>query len=144
MKTKYGIAALVTALAVILVAQLADPGGGRGFLEVPFLLSLLLVVMSASRFAKGYWGAAGPRAHDEFERQVLDRAGARAHNAMLLLLASVFAWLVIAGLVGAPLPGSAGDWAILGLSMLGIGMALPALFAEQASPTEDGGSDQGA
>lgn len=144
MKTKYAIAALITALAVILVAQLASPGGnGRGFLEAAFLLSMLLMVMAASRFAKGHWvTGAGPRPHDEFERQVMDRAGARAHRVMLLLLAAVFAWLVVAGLSSAPMPGSAGDWATLGLSLLGIGIALPALFAEQVSPTADAEADE--
>ena len=141
--TASAIAAMIAALTAIGIAQLADPGnGGGGYMRVALLISLLVVVMSASRFVKSRWSSSGPSGgHDELERQILARAGARAHIVILLLLAIIFGWLVVAELIGARAPQSASDWATLGLSIIGIGFALPILFAERMSPTTTEDSD---
>lgn len=142
--TASAIAAMIVALGAISVAQLADPGnGGGGYMRVALLVSLLVIMMSASRFVKGRWGLAKTsQHHDEFEQQVLARAGARAHVVMMLLLTAIFGWLAVAGLTGSRVPQSASDWATLGLSVVGIGFALPILFAERLSPTAASGTDQ--
>lgn len=137
MKTKHVIAAMIAALAVNLVAQLADPGnGGGGYMAVAALIGLLVIPMSASRYVNIGWGVAGAsRRRDEFEQNVLARAGARAHIAVLLLLSTIFGWLVVAAQTGLPVPQSASDWGTVGLSVLGIGFAFPILLAERMSPT---------
>jgi len=137
MKTKHALAAMIAALAVNLVAQLADPGnGGGGYMAVAAVLGFLVIPMSASRYVNVGWGLAGTsKRHDEFEHNVMVRAGARAHVAVLLLLSAIFGWLVVAAQVGLPVPQSASDWGTVGLSVLGIGLALPILLAERLSPT---------
>jgi GNAT superfamily N-acetyltransferase len=131
------LAGMLTALALIAVAQLADPGnGGGGYLRVVFLISLLLIPMSASRYVRGRWGLRRPRSdHDEFVRQIMTRAAARSHGVMLALLSAVFAWLASTGLTGWATPQGLEEWATLGLSFLGIGVGLPVLMAEWAAPT---------
>ena len=136
MKTKHVIAALIAALAGILVAQLADPGnGGGGYMAVAAVIGLLVIPMSASRYVNVGWGLGTSRRRDEFEQDVWARAGARAHIAVLLLLSAIFGWLVVAARTGLPVPQSASDWGTVGLSVLGIGFALPILLAERMSPT---------
>jgi len=136
MKTKHAIAAMIAALAVNLVAQLADPGNGGGYMAIAAVVGLLVIPMSASRYVNVGWGFSGTsQRHDEFEQNVLARAGARAHVAVLLLLSAIFGWLVVAAQVGLPVPQSASDWGTVGLSVLGIGFAIPILFAERMSPT---------
>lgn len=137
------LAGMLTALAVIAVAQLADPdNGGGGYMRVAFLVSLLLVAMSASRFVKGGVTRRQSPAHDEFERAIMTRSAARAYIAMLGLLAVVFGWLALAGLTGRLAPQSASAWTTLGLAVLGIGVGLPVLFAECSSPTMPDAADE--
>lgn len=71
---------------------------------------------------------------DEFERDVLARATARAYSVLLLLLILLFAWLCLASFNGWSVPHSPAEWFSLGLSMTGIGAALPIFFAELMVP----------
>lgn len=144
MMSKYAIAAMIAALAVNLVAQLADPGNGGGsYMAVAAVIGFMVIPMSASRYVNVRWGLTGTsQKHDEFELQILARAGARAHIAVLLLLTAIFGWLIFATQTGLRVPQSASDWATVGLSVLGIGFAFPILLAERMSPTIPGEQDQ--
>lgn len=133
--TAGALSGMLTALAVIAVAQLADPDNeGGGYMRVTFLVSLMLVTMSASRYVKGRWGLRRS-SHDEFERHIMARAAARTHLVMLGLLAAVFAWLASTGLTGWVPPQSPSGWITLGVSIVGIGVGLPVLLAERMAPT---------
>ena len=130
------LALMMVASALIAVLEVFDNGKDTDRYPdlVIFWLPILVATLS-SPFARDAW--IGPRAtkmFDEFERDALARATARAYAILMLLLIPLFGWLWLANVNGWPAPRNALDWSSLGLAVLFIGAILPIFFAEIMVP----------
>lgn len=100
-----------------------------------FLIVLPGIFASYSPFARESWATGrGRTVYDEFERTAILTATARAFATFLGLVTLLLGWLAIAPKWDWPTPQASGEWIGWLLTMLVIGTALPATFAEFMVP----------
>lgn len=105
----------------------------------PLFLSFLPgLVIGFSPFARDSWAAdKGLGVYDEFEQAALLRATARAFAAYIALVALLVSWMITAPGLGWPVPTRPMQWTGWLVTLLVIGISLPATFAEFMVPMPD-------
>lgn len=98
--------------------------------------------MGLSPFAKDSWATDQGRAvYDEFEHAALLRATARAFATFIALVALLIGWMITAPGLGWPVPIQPMQWTGWLVTLLVIGVTLPATFAEFMVPMPDAEDD---
>jgi len=91
-----------------------------------------------SPFARDSWAAdQGVGVYDEFEQAALLRATARAFATYIGLIALLITWMISAPGLGWPVPTRPMQWTGWLVTLLVIGISLPATFAEFMVPMPD-------
>lgn len=105
----------------------------------PLFLSFLPgFVIGFSPFARDSWAAdKGLGVYDEFEHAALLRATARAFATYIGLVAILVSWMITAPGLGWPVPTRPMQWTGWLVTLLVIGISLPATFAEFMVPMPD-------
>lgn len=104
----------------------------------PFLAFLPGLFMSMSPFARDSWATdRGQGVYDEFEQAALLRATARAFAAYIGLVAVLISWMITAPGLGYPVPTRPMQWTSWLVTLLVVGVSLPATFAEFMVPMPD-------
>lgn len=103
-----------------------------------FFSALPGLLMSMSPFARDSWAAdKGLGVYDEFEQAALLRATARAFATYIGLIALLVSWMITAPGLGWPVPTRSTQWIGWLVTLLIIGISLPATLAEFMVPMPD-------
>ena len=127
--------ALAGAVVVALTAAMLSGADGHPPLFFSFLPGFFI---GFSPFARDSWAAdQGRGVYDEFEQAALLRATARAFATYIGLIALLVSWMVTAPGLGWPVPVLPMQWTGWLVTLLVIGISLPATFAEFMVPMPD-------